>query len=339
MLVKIQEAGLAKHPLGGHIVTGAGQDQNYPHRTFPLDEANWAAYGDYAIPPLGDPANKALLQRVNEQYSLGLINPEYYVTDAETEKAQFINGETFEYSGYISADMDWVTAFYEQNPDGNLAVKIITEVDKEGGTTPAFRANNPFGMMIGFSSMASEDEIKAAWMYMEWMTQEENLFTMQWGNEGEHYTVGANGLPESIGDYSGDKKQGYNNSKDYWCVTVEARTAGTIEDVIAASAPKGIPEDFTQEIIDQYYAQVAAAEAGYAVTDCNFAVVIESISEYQTSLLELYTVLRDELTMCDPAEFDAKYEEAAKEYAEAGYQAIVDERKAAYESGMSTKLN
>ena len=26
-------------------------------------------------------------------------------------------------------------------------------------------------------------------MYMEWMTQEENLFTMQWGIEGENYNV------------------------------------------------------------------------------------------------------------------------------------------------------
>ena len=31
-------------------------------------------------------------------------------------------------------------------------------------------------------------------------------------------------------------------------------------------------------------------------------------------------------------------EEAAKEYAEAGFQAIVDERKAAYDAGMTTTL-
>ena len=96
-------------------------------------------------------------------------------------------------------------------------------------------------MMIGFSSQATEDEIKAAWMYMEWMTQEDNLFTMQWGVEGENYTIGDDGLPVAVADYSGDYTQGYNNSKDYWCVTVEARTAGTIEDVIKAAAPAGYP--------------------------------------------------------------------------------------------------
>lgn len=339
MYQKLIDEGICKHPLGGHIVTGAGVDQNYAFRSFPLDEENWACYGDYAIPALGDEANKKFLKRENEKYNLGFINPEYYVTDNETEKAAFINGEMVEYSGYISADMDWLDAFYKQNPDADLAVKVSANVsDKEGGTVPAFRANNLFGMMIGFSSQASEDEIKAAWMYMEWMTQEDNLFTMQWGIEGENYTMGDDGLPVSVADYSGECKQGFNNGKDYWCVTIEARTAGTIEDVIKASSPKNLPEDFSQAIIDNYYGQVAIAEAGYAVTDCNFAVVLDSVSEYQASLLELYTEYRDKLTMCAPEEFDALYDELAQKYADAGFQAIVDERKEAYDAGQSTTL-
>lgn len=339
MYQKMMDEGICKHPLGGHIVTGAGVDQNYAFRSFPLDEENWACYGDYAIPALGDEANKKFLQRENEKYNLGITNPEYYVTDNETEKASFINGEMFQYSGYISADMDWLTAFYAQNPDADLAVLVSANVsDAEGGTVPAYRANNPFGMMIGFSSQASEDEIKAAWMYMEWMTQEENLFTMQWGIEGENFNYGEDGLPVAVADYAGDCKQGYNNSKDYWCVTVEARTAGTIEDVIKAASPQNLPEDFTQQIIDNYYGQVEIAKAGYAVSDCNFAVVLESVSEYQASLLELYTEYRDQLTMCAPDEFDALYDELAQKYADAGYQAIVDERKEAYEAGQSTKL-
>lgn len=39
---------------------------------------------------------------------------------------------------------------------------------------------------------------------MEWMTQEDNLFTMQWGIEGENYTMGDDGLPVAVTDYSGD---------------------------------------------------------------------------------------------------------------------------------------
>ncbi len=339
MYQKLIDEGICEHPLGGQMITGAGVDQNYAFRTFPLDEENWAMYGDYAIPALGDEANKKFLQRENEKYNLGFTDPEYYVTDIETAKANFVNGKSLEYAGYISADVDFLDAFYEQNPDGQLAVKIqATEPDPEGGTVPAYRSNNPFGMMIGFSSMASEDEIKAAWMYMEWMTLEENLFTMQWGVEGENYTVGDDGLPVTVGDYEGDYKQGYNNNKDYWCVTIESRNAGTIEDVIGMVAPAGLPQDFRAELLENYNAMVTAADAGYAVADCNFAVVIEAATEYQETLLSTYTEYRDQLTMCKPEEFDALYDQLAQEYADAGYQEIVDERKQAYEDGMSTKL-
>lgn len=338
-MLKIKEAGIAEYPYGGAMITGVGSDQNYLYRTFPLDEANWAAYGDYNIPALGDEANKKYLQRENEKYNLGLLNPEYYTIDTETDKAAFINGQTYQYSGYISASMDWLTAFYEQNPDAKLAVKVAQNVvDTEGGSTPAFRADNPFGMMIGFSSQATEDEIKAAWMYMEWMTQEENLFTMQWGIEGENYTVGADGLPVGVSDYDGEYKQGYNNSKDYWCVTIESRNAGTIEDVIKANLPQDLPQNFNDEVIQHYYNRVEIAEAGYAISDCNFAVAIEAVTEYGASLQELYKEYRDQLVMCDPAEFEAKYAELAQQYADAGYQAVVDERLEAYNNGMSTKL-
>lgn len=339
MLQKIVDAGLCEHPLGGQMITGAGVDQNYAFRSFPLDEENWAMYGDFAIPALGDEANRKFVKRENEKYNLGFLDPEYYITDAETAKANFINGKNVMYANYMSADVDWLNSFYETNPDGDLAVKIqpVTE-DPEGGTVPAYRANNPYGMMIGFSSQASEDEIKAAMMYMEWMVQEENLFAMQWGFENDNYTIGENGLPVSVADYSGEHKQGYNSNKDYWCVAVESRDSGTIEDIIAANAPQGLPEDFTQELIDNYYAQKKCAEEGWAITDCNFAVVIESGAEYQASLLSLYTEYRDKLTMCAPEEFDALYDELAQEYADAGYAEIVEERKAAYEAGKTTKL-
>lgn len=339
MLQALQDAGICENPLGGNMITGSGVDQNYAFRTYPLDEEHWATYGDYAIPALGSEENYKLVKRENEKYNLGLINPEYYITDSETAKANFINGKAVQYGGYIAAEMDWLTAFYETNPDADLAVKIhSTTGDEEAGTVPAYRSNNPFGMMIGFSSMASEDEIKAAMMYMEWMCQEENLFTMQWGYEGEHFEYDANGLPVGLTYEGSEHTQGYNNSKDYWCVVVEARTAGTIEDVIRTSSPVGLPEDFSQDIIANYYAQVEASKNGWAVADCMYAVNIESVGEYQATLLALYEEYRNKLTMCDPAEFDALYEEYAQLYAEAGYQEILDERLEAYQNGNTSLL-
>ena len=68
------------------------------------------------------------------------------------------------------------------------------------------------------------------------------------------------------------------------------------------------------------------------------SVVIATQSEYQNTLGELYKEFRDALTMCKPEEFDAMYEDYAQQYADQGYQEVVDERLEAFQAGNSTRL-
>lgn len=335
-MTKIKEAGICEYPAGGSMINGVGSDQNQGYRTYPMDEAEWAMYGDYNIPSLGWEPNYLLLKNANADYNAGLTNPEYYIIDSETGKANFVNGTAYSYSDYIGSNMATLTAFYEANPDAELAV---VPAGAAYGVNPAWRAENPFGMIVGFSSQASEDEIKAAWMYMEWLSQEENLFTFQWGIEGENFNYDEEtGLPVAVSNYEGDYKQGYNSSKDYWCIVIEAKEAGTIEQIIESNLPQDLPQDFTEEVIQFYYDRVELAAQGYGPSDCQFSVVIGAQSEYQTVLGELYKEYRDKLTMCSVEEFDALYEQYAQEYLEAGYQDVIDERLEAYEAGNSTKL-
>ena len=296
-------------------------------------------YGDYNIPSLGWEPNYKLLKNENYKYNAGLTNPEYYLTGTEDDKTNFINGKTYSYAGYISANMDWLTAFYEANPDAKLAIAPVSGKIDETGTNPGYRTDNPFGMMVGFSAFASEDQIKAAWMYMEWLTQPENLFTFQWGIEGENFNYDENGLPVSVSDYNGEHKMGFNNNKDYWCVTIEARQAGSIEEMISNNMPHDLPQDFTQDVIDWYYTKCKVRDAGWAIDNAKFGVTMEAEAEYQTSLVEKYKEYRDKLTMCAPEEFDALYAQYAQEFLDAGYQEVIDEeRLAAYQAGNSTKL-
>ena len=334
---KIMDAGICEHPGGGNMLTGLGSDQNDAFRTMPFDEKEWAVYGDYNIVAMSWEPNKKLVQYANEEYNLGITNPEYYVTDTETAKANFVNGGQYSFGGYISGNVDFLTAFYEQNPDGKLAIQ---PADYVYGETSAYRAENPFGMMVGFSSSASEDEIKAAWMYLEWMSQEDVLFTLQWGVEGENYTLDESGNPVSVGDYNGDYKQGYNNNADYVAPVTASRVLGDPEADIRASFPTDLPqtEELVQQILDFYNTRVEQASEGLAIVPCMYATVIDAESEYRDTLGSLYTQYRDELTMCDPAEFDSLYDQRAQEYLDAGYQEIIDERTEAYEAGMTTKL-
>lgn len=338
-MTKIQEAGLSDHPAGGTMIPAQGADIPWTHMDFPVNEEDWAGYISAVIPALGFDASKELLQRENEKYNLGFTDPEYYLTDTATAQAKFANGESFVFGSYISNTMDWLNSFYENHPDAELGIVPAAENDEEGGTTAAYMADNPFGMIVGFSSMATDDEILAAWKYLDWMADEENLEMMQWGVAGENYTINSEtDLPESIADYEGDKKQGYNSNIDYWCIVTASRVVGDLEDQISAVSPKGIPQDFTEEILEMTNRKAELGKEGYAINFPSFTVPIEAESEYSGTLTETYKELRDKLVMADSSEFESLYEQYTKQYQDAGFREVVEERLQAYRDGNSTKL-
>lgn len=336
---KLVDGGYCKYPLGGSKITGAGVDQNYAYRTYPQDELEWATTGTYQIPALGTNAQYLLLKRANEQYNLGYINPEFYVREAADHEADFVNGDALTYTAYLASNMPVLTSFYEQNPDGKLAIAYAEDVVvDEDGVSNGYRPNNPFGAMLAFANNATEDEIKAGMMYMEWLCQEDVLTTMQWGFEGTTYEV-VDGIPTMIADYDSTYAMGYNNNVDYWAYVTATKTLADIETDIAAITPTGLPdsEDFYEQAVANYYGQMKIYEAGYAVPDC-FMPAVSAVTEYANTLYSDYAVYREKLTTCSVEEFDALYEQYTQDYLKAGYQAIIDEKTELYNAGMTTKL-
>lgn len=339
---KLKEGGYCEYPAGGSKIAGAGVDQNYGFRTRPQDELEWATTGDYAIPALSTEATKKLIKRQNELYNLGYLNPEFYTREATDNEADFVAGKSFSYSAYIAPNIAVLTSFYENNPDAKLAIAYTDGlVVDEDGVSNAYRPNNQFGMMIGFSATASKAEIEAAWKYMEWFIQPDNLFTMQYGIEGQTFEY-KDGIPSITNNSEGEYAMA-NNNKDYYCVCIESYNIDNIDDLIKVNAPSGYKDsaDFVTQIKKNYEGMVKLAEAEggiYIQSDCNFATVINAVTEKQQNLLDKYSEFRTKLTTCKPEEFDALYEDYKKQYLEAGYQAIIDERKAAYENGLTSKL-
>ena len=334
------DGGYCEYPLGGSKVTGAGVDQNYAYREYPQDELEWATTGGYAIPALSTAATKKLIERQNELYNLGYINPDFITREATDNEADFVAGNMFTYSCYIAPSIQVLTDFYAQNPDAKLAIAYTDGlvVDDEG-VSNAYRPNNPFGMMISFSSLASDDEVLAAEMYLEWLIQDENLFYMQYGEEGITFQY-VDGLATRITENIPDEYAMANNNKDYYCAVIESYKIDNIEDNIKANCPAGYPDsdDFYDQILANYNGMVALADSGYIQSDCMFAVAISAVTDNQASLLSLYEEYREKLTICDPSEFDALYEEYSQAYLDNGYQAIIDERAEAYNNGMTTHL-
>jgi putative aldouronate transport system substrate-binding protein len=340
----VQDAGLAENPIGLSLPTAA-YVANFAFRDYPVNEAEWAMHSSLGTPSLSWEPTRKLLKRQNAEYNQGFFSKEYELEAPDTSggagqwQTDFINGKKLIYGGYISGNVAWLNAFYETNPDAKLAVCSPWQVVEEGvATYPQIRADNPFGMIVGFSSLATPEQLKAAWMYMEWMSQSETLFTLENGVEGVTYTLGDNGLPVVNGDYRGTEMLNHNMNIDMACIVHATKKVGTIEQTIAALTPKGIPQDFTKELTDNYYTLKEIADKGWAYSDPVFSVAIQAESEFNATLLSLYQEYSVALTKCKPEEFDALYKELSQKFLDAGYQQIIDERKAAYEAGSTTKL-
>lgn len=336
----IKAAGLTDQNPVGKALPVSAYVGNFGYRDIPVDEAEWAMHSSLGTASLSWEPTYKQLKRENAEYNKGYTSSEYYLdTDESQMKTDFINGKTYSFGQYMSPNVDWLTAFYEKNPDAKLAIASnYTSVEPGVMDQPQLRADNPFGMIVGFSSKASEEQLKAAWMYMEWMSQEETLFTLENGVEGVTYTLDANGLPVVNGDYRGEEMLNHNANIDMTCIVHASKTIGTIEESIAAIAPQGLPQDFTQALIDNYYELKEIADKGNAYSDPVFAVAIEAESEYSASLLELYKEYHVQLVRCKPEEFDALYAKLSEQYLDAGYQEVIDERLEAYEAGNTTKL-
>lgn len=336
---KIVDAGIAEHPAGGTKITGAGVDQNHAYRTYPENELDWVMYGDYNIPALSTEWQKTLLKRENILFSKGYKDPEFYLKEGAEAMTDFVAGKAFSYSCYTSSNVQVLNDFYAQNPDGKLGVAVpnpaADDKDETGASNAGYRPGFSFGAMIAFAKDATDDEALAAMMYLEWLAK--NLFEFQWGIEGKNFEY-VDGVPTAKTDVPAEVQQGHNNNVDYWMLVAAIKTLGDIEKDIAAVTPQGVPQDFFADILAAYNAQQEIYKNGQAIEDCLFAVSIAAEAEYANTLYGKYEEYRTKLTLCDPAEFDKLYDELSAQYLKDGYQAVIDERKAAFEAGNATHI-
>ena len=344
-LTKIKQAGLTDiEPMNLQLPTANYQANAY--RDFPLDEKEWAVHVGIDVAALPWEPVKEQIRKENKYWHLGLVTKEFELNDDTNARANFIAGKLYSYGGYMASNVDWLDAFYKNNPGAELATATVLyddtgqiTFDLSDGLIPQERSNTPYGMVIGFSSLASDDQLKAAWMYLEWMRQKDVLHTLQYGIEGIHYKeFDELGYPIMLDMTGKEERLNYNDNKDIWCAVIESRERDTIEDSIAAIAPRGLPQDFTQNMINEFYMKKEKVERGWIYPDPVFSVPIESLNEYRATLQSLFQEFYTKIVKCDPAQFDALYEELSKQYLEAGYQEIMDEKLAAYEAGNCTRL-
>jgi len=326
--------------------------QFYAWNPFPLNEEDWIMHSDVNVPSLTAEGARRRLAQMNEQYSLGLINPEFEldeggVAGVQTQVLQeFINGNVYRHSFFVQPSMPDLEAFYENNPDAKLGIMYNNTVPYWEAdalnyrTHPQDRATNPAGFFLCFSEKATDDEIKAAYMYLEWMAQPDVLEHFQWGEEGVTFEYVDGARTMIPWEDQGDMWMGFSSNKDYWAVVVEVRATGTAEETVQAIIPGNLPESdrLKQENLDRYSYLRIRADHGLTYPDPFFGVPIAALPEYTGTLVPLFAQLATALVKANPDDFEGMYQDAVVQYRAAGFEAIEQERLAAYRAGMSTVL-
>ncbi len=306
----------------------------YPFIGSSVDEKELALYSDLAVAPLTWSATEAYLKNLNYQYNNGLTNPEFYLIDDDAKwKADFVSGKVGTYSFYITSGTDTISSLLANDADAKVSV-MNTWAGVPEGNNSYYYEYPPYGMIMGINSDCTDEQREAVWMFLEWMSQSDNLFKLQNGVEGESYTLDDNGLAIPVDGYTGEWKRSDNNNKDYWCLVVEAAVYDDDELTYQSRLRDLAPAGYEYLIADSKnyfdtYAQYGLINTAYTKT-------IEASAENAEDLKKLWQELYVDCATCSEADFDAIYQEACQTYLDAGYQDILDEKQALYDEG-STK--
>lgn len=328
MLAKWKQAGLG---AGGGSLLQNNYTYSYPFRDWPIDPKERALHSDLSVADLTSAASERYLRNLNYQYNNGLIDKEFYLRNDDNKiKAEFVAGKTGTYGLYLTSNADVFSATLANNPGAQFAI-VPPGAGVPEGLKPQGRAYWPFGFIMGINHETPAEERAAVWMYLEWMSQPDNLFFLQNGIEGQNYTLDSEGIPVKVADFAGESKLSNNNNKDYWALVTEMAQYATPEATRTAYlrnwAPPGY-ESLAEDML-KYYGEAAP----YRTPDALFSVVLGTVNEYKADLNSLFQELYVKCVLAPESEFDAVYAAAKETYLKAGYQEILDEKQKAIDAG------
>ncbi|MBY0012479.1 ABC transporter substrate-binding protein [Paenibacillus typhae] len=328
MLVKWKEAGLG---VTGGSLTANSFNYNYAFRDWPIDANYRALYSDLSVADFTTKDTELWLRNLNYQYNNGLIDKEFYLrTDEQKIKSEFVSGKTGTFGLYLTNNTDVISATLANDPSAEFAI-VPPYAGVPEGKQPQGRAYWPFGFIMGINYETTDEERAAVWMYLEWLSQPENLFKFQNGVEGENYTLDAEGIAVKNPDFKGESVLSQNNNKDYWGLVTEIAQYPDPEKTLKANlrnwAPAGY--EYLADDLVKYYNEVAE----FRTPDAMFTTVLEKVNEYKADLNTLFQELYVKIVLAPEADFDANYEAAKKTYLDAGYQEILDEKQKAIDAG------
>lgn len=272
------------------------------------------------------PGVKEGVRKLNEWYNAGLIWKDFALyKEGDTTEGNMMK------AGYVGAMLqNWDNPYRDadQGIHGNL---------QRLGPECAYIAIDPFPNDAGkykkltYSSVdrkvffpSTNKEPVASLLYLDWISKLENRRFLQIGEEGVTHEVMPDGAIKTIAA-TGDKIMNSGNNIDY-TITINGLDLGdpdlTTRSIALGYA--GVDARFIQKAFDM------AMNGGFTPKHFNCGE-IQSEAGMGQVLKEKRDILFAQAIVCSPSEFDSVWDKYFQDYLNSGGQAIIDERRAAYE--------
>ena len=274
----------------------------------------------WTIPVPMLPGFKDGLKFMNKLYNEGLLSPDFALDkDRKQMEADFSSGKV----GFVNDDLGrpiqttgYGSVLLKNDPDAKL-ISVDTFTDKNGAHSK--QIYEPVGLYIAVPKTCKNPE--AAVKYLDWMSQPEIMKTLQFGWEGQNYTIGEDGFPVVIDTSESNKTHWYNLGFD---------TALVVNGKYVSNDDKTI-EFNAKSCGDEADLYLSCYEN--SVRDGWMQVVLPPTDEgkkYGTGLSEKYTEILVKSITASEDEFDSVFDGLLAEYKSIGGDTMVEANARAY---------
>lgn len=276
----------------------------------------------YATPEWLMPGNREAYRFLNKLYNEGLIDPDFALQmnkDTQQFQKDLINGRIGAATPNTNEPvyMGYLAELLKNDPKAKLT-PIDPFTDADGKRPKPVYSPNGMYIMVPKNSKNAEAAIK----YLNWMAKPENIITLQNGTEGVTYKM-ENGLPVTL-----DNEEAQRTLYNYfdYCIILNGKFVSTTDESqnIEANASDPNFKDFTVKSIE------------YGMNDGivkpRVEETIQSEIKYATTLKQKDDEIFVKVITAKPADFDSVYDKEVADYMKIGGQAVMDEKRAAFQA-------
>jgi putative aldouronate transport system substrate-binding protein len=286
------------------------------------------------------PGYKESIHKLNEWYNEGLIWKDFALYGAGDTTNELLSK-----AGYVGAQMQNWDQLYRNGEDSVISnIRRATGNDKAGYVACTPFPNDagiirtfpyaPIGSDRKVFFPASNDEVHASLLYLDWISDAANRQYLQIGDEGVTHSVESNGGIKTIA-VTGEKIMNSLNNIDY---TITCNGLSFADpDVTMKSIALGYAGVEPELVIEAY----ELSQVNPRFNNAGTLGTIVSEEGKGTELSAKRDVFLDQAVVAAPDKFDSVFDGGFNDYLASGGQAIIDERTQVWEKyfGSSTSLN